>query len=106
MNLSSIESSDIRKTFGRKLFDKFEFFLNIDISFSLKFEETTHRRAENNFAIMITKKLNNPTGDYAPIQVKSVFPKNRLEVLKMTGWGFNDSMFLCKNGELTFTGNR
>jgi hypothetical protein len=41
-----------------------------------------------------------------PIEMKSVIPKKRDEVLNMNGWGFKDSYFTTKNGILTFTGNR
>lgn len=41
-----------------------------------------------------------------PMEVKSVIPKKRDEVLNMNGWGFKDSYFTTKNGILTFSGNR
>lgn len=55
---------------------------------------------------MLTKQLKNIPGEYEPIRVNSVFPKNRLEVFNSNGWGFRDSKFACENGKLTFTGNR
>lgn len=41
-----------------------------------------------------------------PIQVKSVFPKRRQEVLNLNGWGFSDSYFTCEEGMLKFKGSR
>lgn len=40
-----------------------------------------------------------------PIEVKSVFPKRRQEVLNLNGWGFSDSYFYYENG-LKFKGTR
>lgn len=41
-----------------------------------------------------------------PMEIKSIIPKKRDEVLNMNGWGFKDSYFTTKNGILYFTGNR
>jgi hypothetical protein len=41
-----------------------------------------------------------------PIQVKSVFPKRRQDVLNLNGWGFSDSYFTCEGGLLKFKGSR
>jgi hypothetical protein len=41
-----------------------------------------------------------------PIQVKSVFPKRRQDVLNLNGWGFADSYFTFEGGLLKFKGSR
>ncbi|XP_072385753.1 alkylglycerone-phosphate synthase [Diabrotica undecimpunctata] len=42
-----------------------------------------------------------------PIIVKSVIPKNRQELIKWNGWGYNDSKFVIKEGpEVYFSGKR
>lgn len=41
-----------------------------------------------------------------PIVVKSVIPKNRQELLKWDGWGYNDSKFIIKDGEAYFLSKR
>ncbi|CAH0564681.1 unnamed protein product [Brassicogethes aeneus] len=42
----------------------------------------------------------------SPIHVESAIPKDRQELLKWNGWGYNDSKFVYKNGEVYFTGKR
>lgn len=42
-----------------------------------------------------------------PIVVKSVVPKNRQDLIKWNGWGYNDSKFVIKEGpEIYFSGKR
>lgn len=41
-----------------------------------------------------------------PIIVKSVIPRHRHQLLKWNGWGYNDSKFVVRNGEVVFTGKR
>ncbi|KAF5269573.1 hypothetical protein FQR65_LT05911 [Abscondita terminalis] len=40
------------------------------------------------------------------IVVNSVIPKNRQEILKWNGWGYNDSQFVIKDEIIHFTGSR
>lgn len=49
---------------------------------------------------------NSEKSDKFPINVKSVIPKKRDEVLNINGWGFKDSHFTMKTGILTFNGKR
>lgn len=44
--------------------------------------------------------------DLFPLEVKSVFPKRRQDVLNINGWGFVDSYFDFIGGYLTFKGER
>ncbi|XP_063235126.1 alkyldihydroxyacetonephosphate synthase isoform X2 [Bacillus rossius redtenbacheri] len=41
-----------------------------------------------------------------PKPVKSVVPKNRIDLLKWNGWGYKDSQFVVKDGIIHFTGDR
>lgn len=52
------------------------------------------------------KNQRNHVEDYRPTEVKSVFLKRRQDRLNINGWGFTDSRFTCRDGQLTFTGNR
>lgn len=49
---------------------------------------------------------NSEKSDKFPINLKSVIPKKRDEVLNINGWGFKDSYFTMKTGILTFNGKR
>ena len=49
---------------------------------------------------------NSKESEKFPINVKSVIPKKRDEVLNMNGWGFKDSYFTTRNGILMFSGKR
>lgn len=58
---------------------------------------------------MSSKELTTATVDDQkknPIEVKSVFPKRRQEVLNVNGWGFSDSYFTYEEGLLKFKGSR
>lgn len=54
----------------------------------------------------VEEKKSQRAADYTPTEVKSVFLKKRQETMNLNGWGFTDSIFAVKNGELTFTGSR
>ena len=56
--------------------------------------------------ILAKGNKNKTNDDYKPIEVKSVFPKKRQQVMNLNGWGFADSYFIYRKGELTFTGVR
>ncbi len=47
----------------------------------------------------------NEQSEKFPIEVKSVFPKRRQDVLNLNGWGYADSYFTYENG-LKFKGTR
>lgn len=52
------------------------------------------------------KKTGDANKSCGRVDVQSVIPKRRQDLLKWNGWGYNDSKFVIKDGIVHFTGNR
>jgi hypothetical protein len=52
------------------------------------------------------KKNSKFKDDFIPTEIKSVFAKRRQESMNLNGWGFTDSTFTYRDGQLIFTGER